>query len=65
MKIILRRGGNEGDRRFEASDDPQEVPDRFGKAMIARGLAEEIKAPRKKAAPRAAATPEDTDGSHI
>ena len=49
MRVILSRGGDQGSRRFEASPDPQEVPDQFGRAMIARGFATEVKAPRKKA----------------
>jgi hypothetical protein len=57
MKIILHRGGNYysggADRRFDASPDPQEVPAPFGEAMIARGVAERVEAPK----PAQAASP--------
>lgn len=50
MKVILHRGGNYHDARFDASPDPQDVPDKFGAAMIARGLADKIDTPAKKPA---------------
>jgi len=45
MRVILHRGGNYeprsgGSQRFEASPDPQDVPDKFGRAMVARGFAD-------------------------
>lgn len=61
MKIILSRGGNYKDQRFEASDKPQEVPDAFGRAVVARGVATEVKA-KKAAAKKAAAPAARTEG---
>ena len=49
MKIRnLQRGGNHGDDRYEAGPGPIEVADEFGKAMIARGLAEPAAKPKAK-----------------
>ena len=61
MKVILHRGGNYidkagKDKRFEASPAPQDVPAQYGKAMIARGLAEEPA--RGRGAPPAAPEPD-------
>lgn len=50
MKVILHRGGNYHDARFDASPDPQDVPDKFGAAMIGRGLADRVDEPAKKPA---------------
>lgn len=51
MKVVLSRGGNYRTERFDASPTPQEVPDAFGRAMIARGLAKAVAEPAKKVAP--------------
>lgn len=56
MKVILSRGGNYRGERFDASETPQDVPDTFGRALIRRGLATEVKKPpaKKKMAAKAA-----------
>ena len=55
MKVILNRGGNYLDQRFEADPDPQDVPTPFGEAMYARGHATLVPEPPKKAAKKTAA----------
>ncbi len=65
MKVILNRGGNYSrhgnDLRFEASTSPQEVPDSFGKAMVARGYAE--KASNERPVKRSSDTAENASSS--
>jgi len=62
MKIVLTRGGNYKGARFEASEQPQDVPDPFGRALIARGLATQVKATKKPPmAVRPATVPEGDD----
>jgi len=57
MKIILSRGGNYKGQRFDASEAPQDVPDPFGRALIGRGLATQVKSAKPKAAARPVAAP--------
>lgn len=40
LKLVLLRGGSYQGQNFEASPEPQDVPTVFGKAFLARGLAE-------------------------
>jgi hypothetical protein len=65
MKVILKRGGNYKDRRFEASPAPQDVPAPFGEAMVARGpdFAEKVKTPRPTTATAAKPAPAVSTGS--
>ena len=43
MRVILHNSGNYGSERFLASDQEQDVPNAFGKVMVARGYATEVK----------------------
>jgi len=58
MKVILSRGGdytpsNGPAKRYEASEDPQDVAGEFGRAMVGRGYATTVKTPK---APRSGST---------
>jgi hypothetical protein len=50
MRIILKVGANLGSKRFEASDQPQDVPTELAKAMLARGAEYAEKAPTSSSA---------------
>ena len=59
MKVILHNSGNHGSDRFLASADEQDVPAAFGRAMVGRGMATEVKKQRQ---PAAAADDEQGEG---
>ena len=64
MQVVLHVGGNDHQGvRYEPSDEPQDVPDRFGKAMVGRGKATKVAAKKvavkKQSASGASASKDD------
>ncbi len=59
MQIILKVGANIGNKRYEPSDKPQDVPSELAKAMLGRGPEFAVLAP--KSSPAKATKKEDSD----